>query len=154
MTPFSLLCVAVLLASCHRGAQYNADEVRRLTMPSPLLTPQPGPTSWLTYVAVDYGKLAQPKLNSKEIRQIRAVLREVKVCQRPGVRYGFPPSNGRRNDPMVVFFQSQVVEQGRGYTPGHVFGNNNLIYLEDGTLAATMYEVSDREAIAEEPCFE
>jgi formylmethanofuran dehydrogenase subunit E len=55
---------------------------------------------------------------------------------------------------MVVFFQSQVVEQGRGYTPGHVFGNNNLIYLEDGTLAATMYEVSDREAIAEEPCFE
>ena len=55
---------------------------------------------------------------------------------------------------MVVFLRFRLWNKGVDTRQAMFLGNNNLIYLEDGTLAATMYEVSDREAIAEETCFE
>jgi hypothetical protein len=138
------------LAGCHRSSTYNAAEVRRLTMPSPLLT-TPGVTPWSTYAAVDYGKRGQPKLTSGETAQLATYLREVKPCQRQGVRYGFP-NNGQPNDRMVVFFSVQ--REGRGYRPGHVFGEPNLLYIKGGELIArTTGETSDSSAIDSQPCF-
>lgn len=137
------------LAACQRSSQYNAAEVRRLTMPSPLLA-TPGVTPWSTYAATDYGKRGQPKLTSNEAAQLRTYLGEVKPCQRRGLRYGFP-NNGQPDDRMVVFFSIQ--RQGRGYRPGHVFDEPNLLYMKDGELFARAGETSDRSAINSEPCF-
>jgi hypothetical protein len=118
-------------------------------MPSPLLA-TPGVTPWSTYAATDYGKRGQPKLTSNEAAQLRTYLGEVKPCQRRGLRYGFP-NNGQPDDRMVVFFSIQ--RQGRGYRPGHVFDEPNLLYMKDGELFARAGETSDRSAINSEPCF-
>lgn len=91
-------------------------------------------------------------LTSKEIAEIRMVLSEIKPCQRAGLLYGFPPHRRPQDDPMVVFFQIQKEER-EDYRAGHVFGTNNMIYLDDGELVPTMSETSDRAAIDNEPCF-
>jgi hypothetical protein len=146
----ALLVAVAGLTGCHRRSPYDAAEVRRLTMPSPLLT-TPGITVWSTYAATDYGKRGQPKLTSNETAQLRTYLSEVKPCQRLGLRYGFP-NNGQPDDRMVVFFAVQ--KKVHGYRPGHVFGEPNLLYMKDGELIGrTTGETSDREAIESEPCF-
>jgi hypothetical protein len=138
------------LAGCQKTSTYNVAEVRRLTMPSPLLR-TPGVTPWSTYAATDYGKRGQPKLTRNETAQLVTYLREVKPCQRPGLRYGFP-NNGQPDDRMVVFFAVQ--KEGRGYRPGHVFGEPNLLYMKDGELIARPTgETSDGAAVDSEPCF-
>jgi hypothetical protein len=118
-------------------------------MPSPLLT-TPGITAWPTFSAMDRDRPGHPKLTRGEISQLREYLREVKPCQRRGLRYGFP-NNGQPDDRMVVFFA--VRNEGRGYRPGHVFGEPNLLYMKDGEIIARSGETSDRSAIASEPCF-
>jgi hypothetical protein len=50
-----------------------------------------------------------------------------------------------------VFFAVQ--NEGRGYRPGHVFDEPNLLYMKDGELIARAGETSDRSAIESEPCF-
>ena len=146
----ALIVAVASLAACHKGSPYDAAEVRRLTMPSPLLT-TPGVTPWSTYAAMDYGKRGQPRLTSNEAAQVRTYLGEVKPCQRRGLRYGFP-NNGQPDDRMVVFFATQ--REGRGYGAGHVFGEPNLLYMKDGELVARPTgETADGAAIDSEPCF-
>jgi hypothetical protein len=146
----AVLVAASVLAGCHKGSSYNADEVRHLTMPSPLLRSTPEP--WPTFKAMDSLKPGHPMLTSKETAEIRMVLSEIKPCQRAGLLYGFPPHRRPQDDPMVVFFQIQQEER-ENYRPGHVFGTNNMIYLVDGELVPTMSETSDQAAIYNEPCF-
>jgi hypothetical protein len=154
----AILLAASVLAGCHKGSSYNADEVRHFIMPSPLLRSRTfGPNSdtpepWPTFKAMDYLRAAHPMLTSKETAEIRMVLSEIKPCQRAGLLYGFPPHRRPQDDPMVVFFQIEKEER-ENYRPGHVFGTNNVIYLDGGELAPTMSETSDQAAIDKEPCF-
>ncbi len=145
----AVFAAVAVLTGCHKSPPYNAADVRRLTMPSPLFA-TPGITAWPTYAAMDRDRPGHPELTPREISQLREYLGEVKPCQRQGLRYGFP-NNGQPDDRMVVFFAVQ--NEGRGFRPGHVFGEPNLLYMKDGELIARAGETSDQSAIDSEPCF-
>ena len=167
----AVLMAVAGLAGCQRSSGYNGAEVRRLTMPSPLLT-TPGVTPWSTYAATDYGKRGQPKLTRNETAQLVTYLREVSRIDRtrarliPGIAQcldglccptRFRPTDGHRvarRPNGRVFYGAEPGGVVLIRERSHVFGEPNLLYMKDGELVARPTgETSDRAAVDSEPCF-
>lgn len=112
-------------------------------------TPAPETTLANTYAAIDAGKPGQPKLTVEEIDRVQEVLYEVKPCQRMLLRYASPDGD-RKNGAIAMFFP--IVEEGQGYSGSHVFGTTNVIYMWNGRVVATMFTITDRQAINSQKC--
>jgi hypothetical protein len=143
---FALIIIAVLMA-CHRGTADQTSYMRHFAIPS--VSPLPGQTEAPTFAALDAGRPGQPELTEEERAEVRAVLREVRPCQRQLVRYAVLTwaGGGRR---VPVFF---AVEELNGeHSMPHVFGSHNEIYMPDGEVVAFPDAMTDRQAIAIQQC--
>lgn len=140
----SLIFALWLITGCaksHNGNQVGPEQFVRYT-----IGPKPTPTiTWPTFLAEDYREFSGRTLTPSEVALIRKTLALVKPCQRPLLRFAFPP-NG--DTTFVLYFQSA---DGNAF---HVLWTRNLYFRpDDGTTFAMMVSHSNiRSDIADQPC--
>jgi hypothetical protein len=88
------------------------------------VTPSPSPT-WPSYRATDYGKPGQPSLTATQVARIRFILSQVKLCQRPLLRYAFPRDHYKS---LVVFFEPRGFDSPGTISFSHVIGEGFAWY--------------------------
>jgi hypothetical protein len=97
--------------------------------PKPPPTRSPIPSLWRSYRALDYA-VARPPLSAAEANQVVSILKRVRECQRPYVRYAFA-NDANESRRFVMFFQSPHDDW------PHVLEQKNLYYKKDvGTTFA------------------
>jgi hypothetical protein len=101
----AVLVAAAVLAGCHRGTQYNADEVNRLKQSTN--APHASPVA---YSAVSYDKPGHPKLGAADVAKIRAVLAATPMQHKLQLMYAFPATGLQLltgGSHVVLFFEDE-----------------------------------------------
>lgn len=147
----NLLFVAMLICVAGCSAPHNGSSAQittpRMTVEGAV--PFPSPSLWPTYKALDY-RTAYPPLTVSEATHVRHILARVRPCQQDIVYYAYP-SNGDRDEPLVVFFK------GPSYVWPHVLAGGNEYYKpEEGNAfpgaSGGDYDFSLAADIRNHPC--